>query len=763
MLNQVNQDVIDCIVGYKDQAPEGVWVHEKILHRSLPKVRMSSPHKLISHAMSPHQVLSKAMTIFTRGFFVKAKMKRISVNQGSIDSISDLHMESYGAVEEFSSTSTGSSPSTRSRPKWFYYGKLPLQLQVSKQLEIAYMVMGKGHKQINLNAVNNWRNWYDNNNSITRTYLTIIENTMRNYSIDTNTIKSILFYSNFYVPDRNTRSHQSITTTPMTRLSITTTPMTNNTVTSESTPMEPQSLQFKSLKARNSTPSSSTPSLMPPQYQMNQLRQMTLNELAVVEEIVSNTNSEFENSIARARALVNVTRERTLRVEAQAFKPRGNQLLRDWLEDGRRYTDGERLPRINLELNPENRKQWFTDSAMSCMRHIIFCFNIPTRTFGSLMNCFAVLLLGRALKMIEFPDRRSLNRRLMRLAVFDWHNTRTKFQAFIDSSSQYGFNRYWYSVTDDSKHLKVDRHAVMISYQESDNESPSFKVLTVSSSGAKDSKGNSNLNVEAFRSVLSNKIIDHYGGNASDHASDARKESRITFQSVLSAERMEHDIVPQPIFLCDPFHIDNLCVNHASIAAFGDTERGNHRQTHHRQLLQSLYDLFQLDKLKYQGLMDELLDGSGNQIVIKVMRERVQRWLANQKNASWVVETMQIKIDGIPVLIRWAHLCGELSSDNGRVISEDILRMLHMPEIMVALTFERDIGLYFAVTSRWHGSPGSLGGRPGFRSIELHILWFEFVCPWWTNATTSPATGNFRSTFEAINTISVEIRVRCNE
>ena len=121
-----------------------------------------------------------------------------------------------------------------------------------------------------------------------------------------------------------------------------------------------------------------------------------------------------------------------------------------------------------------------------------------------------------------------------------------------------------------------------------------------------------------------------------------------------------------------------------------------------------------------------------------------------------MVETMQIKIDGIPVLIRWAHLCGELSSDNGRVISEDILRMLHMPEIMVALTFERDMGLYFAVTSRWHGSPGSLGERPGFRSMELHTLWFEFVCPWWTNTMTSSETRNFRSTFAAINTISDE-------
>ena len=38
-------------------------------------------------------------------------------------------------------------------------------------------------------------------------------------------------------------------------------------------------------------------------------------------------------------------------------------------------------------------------------------------------------------------------------------------------------------------------------------------------------------------------------------------------------------------------------------------------------------------------------------IPIKVMRERVQRWLVNQRNASWVIETMKIMIDGEHALI----------------------------------------------------------------------------------------------------------------
>ena len=61
---------------------------------------------------------------------------------------------------------------------------------------------------------------------------------------------------------------------------------------------------------------------------------------------------------------------------------------------------------------------------------------------------------------------------------------------------------------------------------------------------------------------------------------------------------------------------------------------------------------------------------------------------------------MWIKIDRIPALTRWTHLRGELSSDSNRVISEETLRTLNVPEIMVALTFEMDVGLYFTVISR---------------------------------------------------------------
>ena len=236
-----------------------------------------------------------------------------------------------------------------------------------------------------------------------------------------------------------------------------------------------------------------------------------------------------------------------------------------------------------LELHPESRKEWFKDTIVSTVRHIIFSYNIPTARFGSLLNSFAVLLLGRALKMDEFMDKRSLNRRLMHLSIFDLHRSTDSFEKYISSSTENGFKRYWYSVTDDSKHFKLDRHALMISFQEEASKSPSYKVLTVSAAASKDSKGNTELNVSKIKESLSPKVIGCYGGNASDHASDARKESRDTFTQLLTNYRLEHDVVPKLILICDLFHADNLAVTHASTAAFGDTERNNHRQRHHRQ------------------------------------------------------------------------------------------------------------------------------------------------------------------------------------
>ena len=497
-------------------------------------------------------------------------------------------------------------------------------------------------------------------------------------------------------------------------------------------------------------------------YNRDLLRTITIEELAVLEQ----SAKELPPGHTYRWAKQNVEQEREDRITDQVFKSSEKQSLVDWLREGERYSYGEHLPREMLELHPESRKEWFKDTIVSTVRHISFSYNIPTARFGSLLNSFAVLLLGRALKMDEFMDKRSLNRRLMHLSIFDWHRSTDSFEKYISSSTENGFKRYWYSVTDDSKHFILDGHALMIFFQEEESKSPSYKVLTVSAAASKDSKGNTELNVYKIKESLSPKVIGCYGGNASDHASDARKESRDTFTQLLTNYRLEHGVVPKPILICDLFHADNLAVTHASTATFGDTERNNHRQRHHRQLLQNLHDLLQIDRLKHQALMDKLMENSSTTITIKTMRERVQRWLANQRNSSWVVETLEEKSDDdTPVLIQWAHSCGDYStSELTRVIAKDVVEMLLMPEILVALNFEREMGLYFEVTSKFHGQPGTLSDRPGFRAMELHTFWFEFVCKWWEGARLEPEKKHFKQTFECINTIANnELRVMKTE
>ena len=110
-----------------------------------------------------------------------------------------------------------------------------------------------------------------------------------------------------------------------------------------------------------------------------------------------------------------------------------------------------------------------------------------------------------------------------------------------------------------------------------------------------------------------------------------------------------------------------------------------------------------------------------------------------------MVETIQEKDkDSIPILIMRAHSCVDYASaEMVRIISKDVVVMLCMPEILVALNFEREMGLYFEVTSRFHSQPGRLSGTPGFRAMEFHSLWFEFICPWWENSAQKPEDDKF--------------------
>ena len=101
----------------------------------------------------------------------------------------------------------------------------------------------------------------------------------------------------------------------------------------------------------------------------------------------------------------------------------------------------------------------------------------------------------------------------------------------------------------------------MISVKENEMEPPSFKLLTITAAASKDSKGNKDLNIEAFESSLSREVLNRYGGNITDNANDAKKESRDTFNAVtVAGSRIEHGVIPRMISICDSFHGENLAV-----------------------------------------------------------------------------------------------------------------------------------------------------------------------------------------------------------
>ena len=72
---------------------------------------------------------------------------------------------------------------------------------------------------------------------------------------------------------------------------------------------------------------------------------------------------------------------------------------------------------------------------------------------------------------------------------------------------------------------------------------------------------------------------------------------------------------------------------------------------HHHQLLQTLFDIFSRDRAGCQAHLDFVLEGSRDKLKMKAVRERVQRWLANQRNVSWLVHALELKTVNIIYVI----------------------------------------------------------------------------------------------------------------
>jgi hypothetical protein len=67
--------------------------------------------------------------------------------------------------------------------------------------------------------------------------------------------------------------------------------------------------------------------------------------------------------------------------------------------------------------------------------------------------------------------------------------------------------------------------------------------------------------------------------------------------------------------------VGNLVVAWASIFAFGKTEKADHLQVHHCQVLQSIHSLHSADKNFLQETMNDVMDGAGESVRITTKLE----------------------------------------------------------------------------------------------------------------------------------------------
>jgi hypothetical protein len=75
-----------------------------------------------------------------------------------------------------------------------------------------------------------------------------------------------------------------------------------------------------------------------------------------------------------------------------------------------------------------------------------------------------------------------------------------------------------------------------------------------------------------------------------------------------------------------------------------------------------------------------------------------------------------------------------------RTVGAEVAMWLQMPELILGLHFEAELGNYFEEVMDWHNRTGPINTRSGFRLEEMFYLYFDFKVPWWNSAVTDPAT-----------------------
>ena len=189
----------------------------------------------------------------------------------------------------------------------------------------------------------------------------------------------------------------------------------------------------------------------------------------------------------------------------------------------------------------------------------------------------------------------------------------------------------------------------------------------------------------------------------------------------------------------DAYHWGNLGVMHASKGMAGDTVNEDHTQIHHRQLLMSMHSLHSDDRAYSQAMMNRVMAG-GPKVKQRTWRERQQRWLVNQRYAAHVVSLLNVtNPSGSMCLVAWWLWFANYSrSPWKRRVGQEVALWSSMPEIILALHFEAELGNYFEQGYSWHNRKGPFHSRSGFRMMEIHDYYWDFEMAWWNAAVDNP-------------------------
>ena len=127
---------------------------------------------------------------------------------------------------------------------------------------------------------------------------------------------------------------------------------------------------------------------------------------------------------------------------------------------------------------------------------------------------------------------------------------------------------------------------------------PCFILGTTAPAVKDNAECNSDLNIETMQKVVPREARGNYHGlTATDNADAAKKEARLEFSKImlmLQEDNLhEHTklngVDRLSIWYGDDFHIQALIDKHFSIGSSGDTEKGKHDQTHHRQVSNNMW------------------------------------------------------------------------------------------------------------------------------------------------------------------------------